>query len=149
MDGGDIDHALTVFRTKLIIAHQSLVASSPSKCPLHDPTARLNLITAHIVGTLDDFQTDIEFLIDPSDERTRLLSVRPNIFEAGILGFAPAEELPGSLTVILVSGGNKDAHYPSVGVNKEMPLASFDLLVRVVADVVATGLPPFSVVFTD
>lgn len=109
----------------------------------------LHLEARGVIGTLDDFETDVEVLCHPLDERTRVLSVRPNLFEAGILGFATVQQLLGSLTVVLVSGRDKNAQNPSVGVYKQMPLASFNLFVRVIADVVLAIAPPVSVVLTD
>ena len=77
------------------------------------------------------------------------MSVCPNLLEAGILGFTATQQLPGSVAVILVGSRDEDFQNPSVGIDEEMPLASFDLFVSIIADVVGTGLPPFSVVLTD
>ncbi len=149
MDGSDINHALAVFGTEFIIAYQPFVASQPSKCPLDDPAARLHLKASSVIGTLDDFKDDAKFLLCPVNEGTGVLPVCPNLRQTWEAVFAPGQKVFGSLAVVVVGGRDKDAQYPSVGVYKEMPLASFDLFVRVITNIVFALAPPVSVVLTD
>src|SRR4029079_18936425 len=59
------------------------------------------------------------------------------------------ENLLGSFPIILVGGRDKHFQKASVGIHEEVTLATLDLFMGVITDIVLAAAPPFSVVLTD
>ena len=86
---------------------------------------------------------------NPRGEGAGVPAVGPNFGQARKLPLHLLEEGLGPVAFAQVGGRNKNRQDQTAGVYQQVTLASFDMLVTVETDVVLTGLPPFSVVFTD
>ena len=68
---GDVNHRLAALREELIILVQSPVFVQPTECPLHAPPFGQNHKPFHVVGGLDNLETNLAIaskLPHPSDE---------------------------------------------------------------------------------
>ena len=85
---GDVNHRLAALREELIILVQSPVFVQPTECPLHPPPFGQNHQPFHVVGGLDNLETNLaraSKLPHPSDEWPRLGAIGPNTAQAGQL----------------------------------------------------------------
>ena len=85
---GDVNHRLAALRKELIILVQSPVFVQPTECPLHAPPFGQNHQPFHVVGGLDNLETNLAIaskLPHPSDEWPRLGAIGPNTAQAGQL----------------------------------------------------------------
>ena len=85
---GDVNHRLAALREELIILVQSPVFVQPTECPLHAPPFGQNHKPFHVVGGLDNLETNLAIaskLPHPSDEWPRLGAIGPNTAQAGQL----------------------------------------------------------------
>ena len=85
---GDVNHRLAALREELIILVQSPVFVQPTECPLHAPPFGQNHQPFHVVGGLDNLETNLAIaskLPHPSDEWPRLGAIGPNTAQAGQL----------------------------------------------------------------
>ena len=85
---GDVNHRLAALREELIILVQSPVFVQPTECPLHPPPFGQNHQPFHVVGGLDNLETNLAIaskLPHPSDEWPRLGAIGPNTAQAGQL----------------------------------------------------------------
>ena len=85
---GDVNHRLAALREELIILVQSPVFVQPTECPLHPPPFGQNHKPFHVVGGLDNLETNLaraSKLPHPSDEWPRLGAIGPNTAQAGQL----------------------------------------------------------------
>lgn len=138
-----------MFGQEFIVSRQSPIASQIAKCPLDHPAARDQNKAGEVIGTFDNLQVNSKGLFDPTHQRPTVATVCPDFLEGREALDARFEQGAGSVTVGLVGGRNKDFQNAPACIYKQMAFASFDFFVAIVADVVGTGLPPFSVVFTD
>ena len=84
----DVNHRLAALREELIILVQSPVFVQPTECPLHPPPFGQNHQPFHVVGGLDNLETNLaraSKLPHPSDEWPRLGAIGPNTAQAGQL----------------------------------------------------------------
>ena len=85
---GDVNHRLAALCEELIILVQSPVFVQPTECPLHAPPFGQNHKPFHVVGALDNLETNLAIaskLPHPSDEWPRLGAIGPNTAQAGQL----------------------------------------------------------------
>ena len=85
---GDVHHRLAALREELIILVQSPVFVQPTECPLHPPPFGQNHKPFHVVGGLDNLETNLAIaskLPHPSDEWPRLGAIGLNTAQAGQL----------------------------------------------------------------
>ena len=85
---GDANHRLAALREELIILVQSPVFVQLTECPLHAPPFGQNHKPFHVVGGLDNLETNLaraSKLPHPSDEWPRLGAIGPNTAQAGQL----------------------------------------------------------------
>ena len=85
---GDVNHRLAALREELIILVQSPVFVQPTECPLHPPPFGQNHQPFHVVGGLDNLETNLaraSKLPHPIDEWPRLGAIGPNTAQAGQL----------------------------------------------------------------
>ena len=126
----------------IVLAHPTIPAD-PAEGPLHDPTPRQDRKPNDIIATFDDLQNPVSERSCPFDQFAGIAAVRPDQLQASIPPTKLAQHQLGAVAILNVAGMNNDSQNQSHRVNDNMPLATVDLLARVV-----TVRPPFSVVFT-
>ena len=143
VDHHDKDHGFTAGGEHLVVLAHPPIPADPAEGPLHDPTPRQDHKADDIIAALDDLQNPVSKRSRPFDQFARIATVRPDQLQASIPPTELAQHQLGSVAILNVRGMNNDGQNQSQRVDDNMPLATVDLLARVVA-----MRPPFSVVFT-
>ncbi len=143
VDHHDKDHGFTAGGEHLVVLAHPTIPADPAEGPLHDPTLRQDHKADDIIATLDDFQNPVSKRSRPFNQFASITTVRPNQLQASMPPMELAQHQLGSVAILNVGGMNNDGQYQPQRVDDNMPLATVDLLARVVA-----MRPPFSVVFT-
>ena len=126
----------------LEIASQSAVATDPGKGAFDNPSLGQDL-EAWRIGSLHDLQSPGPGA--PSDKRhlrTCVSAISKDALDERKHASRPAQQLEGTVTVLHISRMNHDAQQEAQRVDQDVPLATFDLLARVVARRIEPS-PPF------
>ncbi len=143
IDHCDKYHRFTAGGQHFIVLAHPPIPTDPAEGPLHDPTLRQDRKADDLIATLDDLQNPVSKRSRPFDQFARITTIRPNQLQASIPPTEPGQYQLGPVAILNVGGMNNDGQYQPQRVDDDMPLATVDLLARVVAT-----RPPFSVVFT-
>jgi hypothetical protein len=147
VDYDDPDHRLTGLRQQFIILAQPSVAIQSAEGPLDNPARGDDLKPLGRSGPLGDLQTHGPVQAQPLDPRyqlPRIGLVGPDGPQSRTLVPQDHEQALGAIAVLHIGGRNDDGQDQPEGIDENVPLAPFDLLVDI-----ETAAPPFSVVFTD
>ena len=143
VDHGEIDHRFAAGCQHFVVLAQSSVSTKPAEGPLHHPSSGQHHETHDIIAALDNLQHPAAYALRPIDQFPRVAAIRPDQFQSRVQAPQLAEDEFGSVSVLNVRSMNGDRQDQAEDVNNNMPLATVDLLARVVP-----SRPPFSVVFT-
>src|SRR5208282_3740487 len=124
------------------VASQASIAADPGERPFYNPPLGQDL-EAGGIGALHDLQSPCP---GAPDDECHLLSCVATISEDALdeweQSSRPAQEMEGAVAVLNVSGMNDNAQQETQRVDQDVPLATFDLLARVVARRIEPR-PPF------
>src|SRR6516164_71911 len=123
-----------------------MIAADPSECPFDDPSFGQDLETDGL-GSLYNLQLPCPGA--PHDERhllSRIATVGKDALDEGEQSACSAQQMECSIAVLNVGGMNDNVQQETQRVDQDVPLATFDLLARVVARRIEPS-PPFCVPF--
>lgn len=129
---GDVDHGDGHVDATLVVTHEASPADHPTEAALDDPTAGQDLEPCLPFVATDDLQDEVEI-------GGLVHQLQPIIGAVGEEVLDPRPALADGVKDRLRSGAVRDVggrqtnhQEPSVGVDRDVPLASDDLLARVV-----------------
>ena len=126
-EGGD-SHSVT-----LEVASQAAIATDPGERPFDNPPFGQDL-EARNVGSLHDLQLPCS--CSPDNERhllSGIATISKDAFDKREQSSCPAQQQEGTVTVLNVGGMNDNVQQEAQRVDQDVPLATLDLLTRVVA----------------
>ena len=129
-------------QTVFIVARQAAIATDPGECPFDNPSFGQDL-KAGSIGSLHDLQLPCPCA--PDDEchlSASVSTISKDAFDEGKHSSCPAQQVEGAITILNISRMNNDAQQEAQRVDQDVPLATFDLLARVVARRIEPR-PPF------
>lgn len=149
MDRGDGDEGKERMGEVLPILGKAPVSSEPGESALDHPSAWQDDEAAHVVGTLDDFQSQARDFGDGIDDLVRMIAaVGPDELEPGV-ALADLIQHQSRAVAILYSGGmDHDPDRQPFGVDERVKLAALHLLCGVVTYLVVSAAP-FSADLSD
>jgi len=149
LDGGDGNECVKRIGEVFPIFGEAAVPSEPGEGALDHPSARQDDETAHVVGALDDLQSQARDFGDGIDDLMRVVAaVGPDKLQPG-MALADLAQHQGRAIAVLDAGGMH--HHPdrqSFGVNESVKLAAFHFFAGVVPHLVIFTAP-FSADFSD
>ena len=145
-DHGEADKGSDGAGVAFEVASQATVTTDPRERSFDDPPFRQHLKSSS-VRSLDDLQPPGTSA--PHDERhllSRIATVGKDALDEGEQSACPAQQMECSIAVLNVGGMNDNVQQETQRVDQDVPLATFDLLARVVARRIEPS-PPFCVPF--
>ena len=115
------------------VAGQASIATDPGERPLDNPPFGQNLKSGS-VRSLDDLQSPSTGA--PHRHRhfaSGISAISKNAFDEREQSSRPTQQLQGAITVLNIGGMNDDVQQEAQRVDQDVPLATLDLLARVVA----------------
>ena len=143
VDHDQVDHRFTGGWKRFVVLAHSTIPADPPKGALYDPALRQHGEADERVGTFHDFQYPTAEQLRPSDQFARVAAVGPDFLQSRVHAAKLLEHQLGAVAVLDVRGMYHDGQNQPQRVDDDVPLATIDLLARVV-----TPRPPFSVVLT-
>ena len=143
IDHGEIDHILAAFREHLVVFAHTPVSTDPGEGALDDPAVRKKFEANGIVRPLHDVEHPASQLFCPADEFPRVSAVGPDALQPRKQSPQFAQHEFGTIAILHIGRMHHDGQDQPQRVDDDVPLATLDLLARVV-----TSAPPFSVVLT-
>ena len=128
------------------VAGQASIATDPGERPLHNPPFGQNLKSGN-VRSLDDLQSPSTGA--PHRHRhfaSRISAIGKNAFDEWEQSPRPTQQLKSAITVLNIGGMDDDVQQEAQRVDQDVPLATLDLLTRVVARRIEPR-PPFCAPF--
>ena len=124
------------------VASQATIATDPGERPFNDPPFGQDLKSGSI-RSLDDLQS-------PGTSAphrhchlaSRISAISKNALDEREQSSRPAQQVEGAITVLNIGGMNDDVQQEAQRVDQDVPLATLDLLARVVARRIEPR-PPF------
>ena len=132
-DHGEADECGNCCGIALKVAGQTAVATDPGKRPLDNPSLGQNFEAAGI-RSLHDLQFPCSCA--PDDERhllTGIATISKNALDEWEQSSRPAQQMECSVTVLNIGRMDDDVQQETQRVDQDVPLATLDLLARVVA----------------
>ena len=117
----------------LEVASQAAIATDPGEGPFDNPPFGQDL-EARDVGSLHDLQLPCS--CSPDNERHLLSSiatVSKDAFDKREQSSCPVQQPEGAVTILNIGGMNDNIQQEAQRVDQDVPLATLDLLARVVA----------------
>jgi len=135
----DIDPGLGTGLCGLVIAHQSPLAHQPAEGSLHNPATWQDFEAHGGVGAFDDRDRQLGApALDPvGEELSSIAAIHPQDAEPGEPAQDPAQQHLCSFALGGAGRGHGHAEHQPQSIHQQMPLAAFDPLAGVVADVAA------------
>src|ERR1017187_1247078 len=137
---GQIDHGLAGLGLSFVVAVEPAVAPEPTEGSFHYPASRQHLERMEFVA-LHDFQGAAPQFHGPLDQRARVAAIGPDMSDAAAHRLALTEEagqqLSSAIAVLEIGRQHRHQQQQANRVHQDVPLASVDLLARVVASLVA------------
>ena len=147
MDHGHLDNCFTRVRQQFVIFAQAPVAIEPPEGTLDHPALGNDHEPLDRVGALGNLQADRpvppEFP-DPVYEWSSIGPISPDMPQPRKLVPQDRQDTFRPIAVLHIGGRDDDGQEQAEGIDQDMPLASLDVLVRIIA-----ADPPFSVVLID
>ena len=138
------DRRLLALRQLLVVFAQPTVATKPGKRPLHDPTMRDDLEALRLRPPRHHLHHPAEPSLYGLHKAASVAAVYPDPRQAREPPLHSRQHHPRAVAVLNVRRMHSNGEQPPEGIYGDMPLATLDLLARIVA-----AFPPFSVVLTD
>ena len=136
----------TTVGVTLEVASQATIATDPCKRSLDNPSFGQHL-EASSVRSLDDFQSpDTRAPHGQSHLASRVSAISKNSLDEREHSSRPAQQMEGTITVLNIGRMNDDVQQEAQRIDQDVPLATFDLLARVVARRIEPR-PPFCAPF--
>jgi hypothetical protein len=134
-DHGETDEGRDGSGIALEISGETTEATDPGDCSFDDPSFRQHLEADCIVGSLDDVdQPGTRSSSSGSRFRTLVAAVGIDAFDKGKQAArATVEDQRNAVAILDVGGMNGDAQQEAERVDQDMPLATRNLLARIVA----------------
>jgi len=141
IDHDQVDHCFAGGREYLIILAHATIPTDPRERALHDPAFWQHREADDRVGAFDAVQHPTAERFGPFDQLARVAAVGPDFFQSreGAAKFLEHELRP--VAILHVRRVHHNRQNQPQRIDNDVPLASVDLLARVVA-----AKPPFSVV---
>ena len=141
-DHGEADECGDCCGIALEVAGQAAVATDPGERPFDDPSLGQDLEAVGI-GSLHNLQFPCSGA--PDDERhllSGIATIGKDAFDKGEQSSRPTQQMEGAITILNIGGMNDDVQQETQRVDQDVPLATLDLLARVVARRIEPR-PPF------
>lgn len=125
--GGDQDVRDDAFGQFFEILGEAAIPSQPGECPLYDPPSDLELEPALLRRCADNGHAPPELLLDPIFEAAPIAPICPQVRDAGKFLRCADQEIPSTITVLLIGRVDMHTEEQSVGVHQDMALAPLHL----------------------
>ena len=149
MDRGDDYEGKERIGEVLPILGEAPVSSEPGEGSLDHPAARQDDETAHVVGALDDLQSQTRDFGDGIDDPMRVVAaVGPDQLQPRVALADLAQHQSRAIAILDAGGMNYDPDWQPLGVDERVKLAALHLLAGVVPHL-AVAAAPFSADLSD
>ena len=141
-DHGEADEGGDSPSIMLEVASQAAIATDPGERPFDNPPFGQDL-EARNFGSLHDLQLPCSCA--PDNERhllSGIATISKDAFDEREQSSCPAQQQQGAVTVLNIGGMNDNVQQEAQRVDQDVPLATLDLLARVVARRIEPR-PPF------
>ena len=135
---------LAAGRERFVVLAQPTALAHPRERTLHHPPPRNHLEALLPLLLADEFEDPAAELLGPRLQLSRVGAVGPDLLQSLSAVVEPGKDEPCALAILHVGPVHYGAEQQAVGVYKDVPLATGDLL----APVVAVGIPLLPAVFT-
>ena len=142
-DHGQLDHGLGDLGQLLVLLGEAAPATQPAERPLRHPAAREENEALGPGEAPDHDQGKPEQEAGEQSREPVVSAIGEHDLEPRVEPLQPAQQIAGTIGILDVGGMDNNAEQQAGGIDRDMPLAAFDLLRRIPA-----ARPPFSVVFT-
>ena len=141
-DHGEANECRDGCRVAFEVTSQAAIATDPGKRPFNDPTFRQDL-KARRIGSLHDLQLPCSCAPDDEGHLLACISaISKDTLDEWKQSACPTQERERPIPVLNISWMHDDVQQETQRVDQDVPLATFDLLARVVARRIEPR-PPF------
>src|SRR3954454_9250169 len=142
-DHGEGAHRFGALGQFLVVLGQAAPAAEPAERSFNDPSLRQHHEAGGSGDAPDEDQRQAEPETGDQDGDAVVDAVGEHDLEPAVEVLDLLQQIPGAVGVLDIGGMDDDAQQQSQGIDRDMALASLDLLGSIVA-----ARPPFSVVLT-